>query len=74
MALDREAAPNDFGAFRLPLSANRQVKRSPRMVMGDERMRCAADDGIAPSPAMVIGTPHSDQLFGTRRDVPSRLE
>lgn len=38
MALDRNAGPNDFSAFWMPFTANRQFKKAPRMFVGASGM------------------------------------
>ena len=45
MALDRPSVPNDLSAFWMPFSANRQFKKSPRMIVGADGMHYTTSDG-----------------------------
>ncbi|SIO11682.1 beta-alanine--pyruvate transaminase [Rhodovulum sp. ES.010] len=45
MALDRNAGPNDFSAFWMPFTANRQFKKAPRMFVGASGMYYKTADG-----------------------------
>jgi beta-alanine--pyruvate transaminase len=46
MALDRtNPVPNDLSAFWMPFTANRQFKKTPRMLVGADRMHYRTADG-----------------------------
>jgi beta-alanine--pyruvate transaminase len=45
MALDRPSVPNDFSAFWMPFTANRQFKKAPRMLVSAEGMFYRTADG-----------------------------
>jgi len=45
MALDTKPAPNDLRAFWMPFTANRQFKKSPRMLVGAKDMFYQTADG-----------------------------